>query len=268
MDAPVPPLVAGEVHLWRCRLPRAVDSTAWPSISPGERRRAARFVYDVDRRRFLARRSVLRALLSQYAGVAPRDLEFETTCRFCQHPDHGKPRLAAGPGVSELSFSSTSSGDLALIAVASGTELGIDAELVRELVDLDGLARQSLSPEELRVLGSLPKCIRTPALLTAWTQKEAYLKGIGRGLAGSLESVQGRMSAERLIRWPGALSRWWAGWTLHSFRPTAATVACLAVEGHLPWNRVLTLTITDALPTCPETPGEPAKRQSSKQQDE
>jgi len=220
----------------------AEDLLAGLPLSPSELRRAARFFRDIDRRRFVARRRVLRELLALYAGVAAQDLEFDTRCVLCGDPNHGKPRVRGPRLASRLAFSSSSSADLALVAVAWGTELGVDVEALRHFSDLDGLAELSLSPAERAALGRLPEALRPAAFLAAWTQKEAYLKGIGRGLGRPLDSVPASVPGDRQASWPSASTSRCAGWALYSFSPETAAVACLAVRGDLSWSHVRLLT--------------------------
>jgi 4'-phosphopantetheinyl transferase len=164
-------LLPGELHVWRIDLARArVDQAA---LSDEEQARAARFLLERDRRRFVASHAALRRILTRYLGpVAPR---------FADGP-HGKPFLDGAA----LRFNLSHSGELALVAVADGREVGVDVEAVREL-DLAGMARVSFSPRERAALFALPPDERLPAFFRCWTRKEAHLKATGFGLALPLD---------------------------------------------------------------------------------
>ena len=95
-----------------------------------------------------------------------------------------------------------------------------------------------MSPGEAAAFQTLPEPERSTAFLVAWTQKEAYLKGVGTGLAGSIGSVPARVTSAGIPEWPEAASRHYDGWTLHSLAPSAGATATLAVKGNLAWDAV------------------------------
>ena len=73
------------------------------------------------RRRWVAARWALRSVLARYLGGAPAAIELGLG-------ERGKPHLAE-PG-STLRFNLSHSGELALIAVAAGREVGVDVQLI------------------------------------------------------------------------------------------------------------------------------------------
>ena len=87
--SPFPKLGEKEIHVW------IVDTTALPSantssvdlLSPEERTRASKFRFDVDRTRFVWRRSALRVILAGYLGIAARDIEYSVNA-------FGKPAVS------------------------------------------------------------------------------------------------------------------------------------------------------------------------------
>jgi 4'-phosphopantetheinyl transferase len=172
----VPPALRGdELHVWLVSLdpPPAALARLAGRLSPDERRRAARFRFERDRRRFQAARGALRELLAGYLGQQPERLGFV-------EGRHGKPELAdIGSG---LRFNVSHSGELALCALSLRRELGVDIEQLRELADADALARRFFSTEESAALEALPAAQRLAAFFRCWTRKEAYLKALGAGL--------------------------------------------------------------------------------------
>jgi 4'-phosphopantetheinyl transferase len=185
-----PPLAADEVHVWRIALapPPAAFARLAARLSPDERRRAARFRFERDCRRFQVAHGALRELLAGYLNAEPERLGFvEGT--------HGKPVLAEPHG-SELRFNLSHSGELALCAVSRRREVGVDLEQVRELSDADALARRFFAAAESAALAELPAAERLPAFFRCWTRKEAYLKAVGAGLLQALDGFQVSLQPE------------------------------------------------------------------------
>jgi 4'-phosphopantetheinyl transferase len=146
-------------------------------LLPDEAERASRFVFAIDRERFIAGRGKLRAILSRYAGCRPAELRFE-------YGAHGKPYIAA-PDLS-LHFNLSHSDRFAALAVSSEVEIGIDIEKIRP-IDLD-IADHYFSRAEVAALISLPADERIDGFFRCWTLKEAVIKGLGVGLALELAS--------------------------------------------------------------------------------
>src|SRR5688572_20682109 len=72
-----PPLAPSAVHVWRIRLdPPGTLKDAWDLLSDEERGRAARFVQEQHRRRFVAAHGALRRIVAGYTGLPARHLEF------------------------------------------------------------------------------------------------------------------------------------------------------------------------------------------------
>lgn len=151
------------------------------ALAPAERARAAAMA-EPARRRFLAGRAALRALLAEHLGCAPCAVPLATT-RF------GKPHLA--DPTAGLALSLAHCGRWALLAVAPVRALGVDLERVRPLDDADELARRLLGPAERAALARLPAAARGRALLRAWVRLEARRKAVGTGL-GELPSEPAR----------------------------------------------------------------------------
>ena len=169
----------GVIRIWRVVL----DALPWQRcedvLSPDERERAGRYQFDNDRRRFTMTRSILRFLLSNYLETTPERVAFK-------YGKHGKPSLAE-PGTG-IRFNVSHSGELALIAVAHGREVGVDIEFLRPMVDQEQLLAANFSSRELAEFRSLPRVWQQAAFFAGWTRKEAYLKARGGGLSIPLDS--------------------------------------------------------------------------------
>ncbi|MEC4016952.1 4'-phosphopantetheinyl transferase family protein [Streptomyces sp. H27-D2] len=142
-----------------------------------ERARAAAFVRDVDRDRYVTAHVALRRILGAYLGADPARIAFiREPCPCCGAP-HGRPAVEGTP----LHFSLSHARELVLIGLA-GVPVGVDVEEVPSPRTATDVAA-TLHPTERTELSALPAPSRPAAFSRCWTRKEAYLKGTGTGLA-------------------------------------------------------------------------------------
>jgi amino acid adenylation domain-containing protein len=144
-------------------------------LSPDELDRATRYARTKDRNHFVARRGLLRELISRYTGTNPANLRFK-------YSKDGKPSLRDEQNLADLRFSVSNSNGLALYGFICASDLGIDLEYIRHAEDLLDIASKKFNSEEYRSLMELPENLRTEAFYTCWTCKEAYIKA--RGIIG------------------------------------------------------------------------------------
>lgn len=177
---PHPPLSAGEVHVWRI----ALDAAPEPHVallSADERQRAARFLRDEHRRRYVVAHAGLRLVLAGYLDVAPEDLAFDVA-------EHGKPSLRPlAASHAGLEFNLSHSAEIALVAVARDRVVGVDVERWSEVEHLE-LAERFFSNAEREALRALDGAAEQldAGFFAAWTRKEAYLKATGAGIVHGL----------------------------------------------------------------------------------
>ena len=177
-----PPLPSGEVHLWRIAVPDAdrIPPYWLGLLAPEEQARVARKRIPQDARRVLTSRACLRLLLGRYLDLPPASVAIAVSV-------NGKPHLAAPPASPRLEFNVSHSGDWVVLAFACGLPLGVDVECHREL-EFSELVNAFFSPPERETWSKLPSADHTHAFFSAWTRKEAYLKGLGLGLLKPLDS--------------------------------------------------------------------------------
>lgn len=168
--ARAPELGDGHAHVWRATLASADPAL----LTPDERERARRLA---DAAAFVAGRTLLRRTLAAYGEMAPHDVALA-------YDDLGKPRLASP---SRLRFNLAHAGDLVLLAVANGLEVGIDVEAMAPVPDLDAVTGLSLTPRELDRLAPLTGADRNAAFIRIWCCKEAWGKWRGDGVARLLD---------------------------------------------------------------------------------
>lgn len=198
---------------------------ALETLSEGERARAARFHFAADRDRFVASHAAQRGILASYLGVEASSLVFGEGAQ-------GKPFLNAPAHGRSLRFSLSHSGDLALLAVSSGREVGVDVERVRPRADLAAFVARYFSPREREALARIPSDDRLRAFYEIWTLKEAYLKACGDGLLRELDAFDVTVgdAAPRLLAVRDRPGDEWR-WGLRRLALGEGSVGALAVKG-------------------------------------
>jgi len=161
--------------MWLLDLHDALAPERLAALSAAEKERASRFVFERDRRRYLAAHVGLRDLLAARTGLPAAALVFE-------EGPFGKPSLS---GLPRCAFNMSHSEDVALVALTDSEvgEIGVDVEMLRAMPDAVALARQNFSRAENAELAATPPQDQSLAFLLGWTRKEACLKAIGSGLS-------------------------------------------------------------------------------------
>jgi len=217
------------VHVWRadsdCPGSRLEDLRK--TLSADELARAERFYLPRDRDRFIARRSVLRAILGRYIAIDPSLMQFE-------YGTGRKPALAARHHRAQLRFNVSHSAGLVLYAITRSRDIGVDVERIEPAIAAERIPEQFFSPREVAELRSLPVDVQPEAFFTCWTRKEAYVKAKGLGLALRLDRFDVSLSPGK----PAALLRTAddaheaSRWSMRALAPAAGYAGALVVEGH------------------------------------
>lgn len=227
----VPPLAPREIHVWTARLdpPPEWIVPLRPLLTADENARAARFHFEVHRRRYVVRRGLLRLLVGAYLGTDPAEVAFV-------YGEREKPSVRGEPekDVAErFEFNLTDSDDLALYAFARGAEIGVDVEMLRPMPDALSISESFFSEGERAVLrGVEPQGADhvAEAFFNCWTRKEAYLKAIGTGLAEPLGSFSSTLLPGDEARFLHFDKDRVDAWSLFHLRPTADSVGALALR--------------------------------------
>ncbi len=223
-------LAADEIHSWCASLdvPPEASARFHATLSPDERNRSARFRFERDRQRFVVARGVLRDLLGRYLQTEPGQIGFVYN-RF------GKPDLAPEFG-NRLKFNLSHSAGLALVAIATASNVGVDLEYVRVQSDYADIARHFFSAAEVDYLTAVPSHLYAEAFFSCWTKKEAYLKACGEGLAIALNSFSvpatndpAHTPADLCIDSNDIVPA--RRWSLYTIRPAPGYAGALAIEG-------------------------------------
>ncbi|HEX5988589.1 MAG TPA: 4'-phosphopantetheinyl transferase superfamily protein [Solirubrobacterales bacterium] len=182
--------VAGEVHLWLASLEDG-DYPPPDGLPAPERERAESFLRPEVAARWVASRWALRQVLAAYLAQPPAEIEIAVG-------EHGKPRLAGG----DVEFNLSHSGDVALVAVTAGREVGVDVECVDPERDFPALAERGLDAEVAAAVRAAPADEQSLLFHRSWARHEAELKCLGVGLAGK-RAPQERLAVAEVEVGPG-----------------------------------------------------------------
>ncbi len=188
-------LAPDAVHVWTA--PLDVDEHEMEEmlarISPSERKRVGALLEERAVRQYVVSRAMQRQLLAGYVGGHPSEISFGVIAM-------GKPTLSR-PNDIGLTFNTTHSGNLVIIAVTANRDVGVDVEKVKPVPRALKVAKRCYSAEEYDMLASLPPDKLDRAFLSIWVKREGTAKARGdsvwRGLAswknGALENTPGRL---------------------------------------------------------------------------
>ena len=183
--ASLPKLTTDGVHIWRANLdlPRAEIEKLSNLLREDELARANKFRFLEHKNNFIAARGILRRLLGHYLNIEPQNIKFD-------YGDRGKPRLRQTKSPTSLEFNISHSQKYALFGFACDRIVGVDLEYLREMKDAVKIARRFFSDREFESIANLDVSQQARVFFQLWTAKEAYLKAIGVGLAGSLANIE------------------------------------------------------------------------------
>lgn len=221
----VPVLGAREVHVWRDRF---ADSPPWVRLdllTPKERDQAARMGSVRRRAEFVRGRACLRFLVEAYLGgpLAAHAIRVSPA---------GKPFVDVPGEALQLGVSLAHSGNVLVVAVTRGAEVGVDIEVEDASVDYDSIARRFFSSEESAALAALAPDARVRAFFATWVRKEATLKAMGTGFATPLADLQfaiGSVDLPSLNRLPEGFGRL-HDWTVHDLNVKPGMAGAIAVR--------------------------------------
>jgi 4'-phosphopantetheinyl transferase len=178
------------------------------------------FKRGADQADFVTRRALLRRILSRHVGTLPERVRFG-------YGPYGKPFLDPVHHPHPPSFSLTRARHLCLVAVGRN-RVGVDVERLDERIDAEGLARQFFCAREAALIRGLPRRDRATAFFTGWTRREAYLKALGLGLAGSPTEVDVSLDAGPTVR---VVDEGGQIWRIATLDAGSGHLASLSAEG-------------------------------------
>ena len=123
--------------------------------------------------------------MSRYLLCDPKHIHFE-------YGKYGRPGVVGGG----VSFNVSHSGDILVIAIMKGADIGVDVELEGREADTEALVTRYFHPEERSRYDDIGNpMLKNEFFLRLWSCKEAYLKMLGLGLSGGLDSIDIRVPA-------------------------------------------------------------------------
>ncbi|MCC6869732.1 MAG: 4'-phosphopantetheinyl transferase superfamily protein [Burkholderiales bacterium] len=197
------------VQVWRCDLRRdEADAGALAALlAPAEIARAERYGRADLRLRYVIGRATLRAILGGCLGIAPQEVTIVRGRR-------GRPELA-DHHPADLDFNVSHTRATALFAITHAKRIGVDIEHAGRTLNVAGIARKFMTPQEQATLHALDDDTRRRHLLLLWTCKEAMSKATGDALAAPFRDLDVRATEQReLVAGPPPYVP--AHWRLHA----------------------------------------------------
>jgi phosphopantetheine--protein transferase-like protein len=118
---------------------------------------------------------------------------------------HGRVSIApdlraAEPRAARMDLSVSHSRNVFAAALADGSRVGVDVEVIRDDIDLDAPAQDHFCPAEQGWLRALEPARRLEAFYKCWTAKEALTKAIGQGIGLGLDRIETALEADGSLR--------------------------------------------------------------------
>jgi 4'-phosphopantetheinyl transferase len=225
-------LAPGDVHVWVTHINRPPNDIhrANAYLSSEERDKAQRFHFSADAERHIIGRALARRLVGHLLEVQPTALHF-------REDTFGKPQIVDAQNSRGLRFNISHSGDLVLVALTLGREVGVDVEQIDPTVELEEIAAHMFCPGERDDLMSLPPDQKLRGFFRCWCRKEAFIKASGKGLAMPLDQfdVALRRAEPVVVAAPRADATEQKQWTVRDLDVGPSHAAAVAAEG-LDWR--------------------------------
>ena len=217
-----------QIHIWRTHLKQNSQqiSALAKLLNQEEQGKAEKFKVAQAKNNFIIARGTLRLLLAKYIDVEPKEIIFA-------HNSYGKPLLNSGL----VNFNVSHSHDYALFIFAKNYQVGVDVERVRDNFDFMAIAQKFFSLQEAIDLANMPQEQQLQAFFNCWSRKEAFIKGIGKGIFFALDKfaveictkTAGKLKltidTERLLELEQD------NWSLEALNPGNGYVGAFAVSG-------------------------------------
>ena len=178
------------IHIWSADIKISDENEQHlrQILSTDENLAANKFKFPIHRKRYIAARSILRRILSDYVQQDPEKIVFK-------YSEKKKPYLN-----SKIQFNVSHSEDLVVYAFTLEHPIGIDIEYMDADLHLD-IAKRFFSKKENQLLQSLSDELRIEYFYRIWARKEALIKATGKGFTIPIStfSVNPEKKAEQLL---------------------------------------------------------------------
>ncbi|GIW87662.1 MAG: hypothetical protein KatS3mg108_1986 [Isosphaeraceae bacterium] len=224
-------LPADRVDLWYTRVepwePEESRRRFWGWLDERERATWERYRPPARKHLYLIAHALVRRVLSLYGdSIEPSEWQFAVA-------PGGKPEVV-GPGGFAVRFNLSHTNGLAAVGVTRWRRLGVDVEAGKAPETMLALARRFFAASEVAELEGYPAAEASQIALEVWTLKEAFMKGVGLGMALSPRRFAFDVRAGRPWRLvaTGLDSEQAEGWTFATALLGGVRLA-VAVEGRL-----------------------------------
>ncbi len=160
------------IHLWQGTLSEILPRVQLEHLSEAERLKVPSLRNKTMQTQFLVSRWLTRHVLSRYLQITPAEVPISQS-------ENGKPDIDGTP----IKFNRSHSGDRIVLAIGSGSPVGVDIEAITERPQMAGIVQRWFEPEERETFLTLPESQRPAFFYSGWTEKEAVLKAWGWGLS-------------------------------------------------------------------------------------
>jgi 4'-phosphopantetheinyl transferase len=167
----IPHQIPADLRLWWIDLDAYATSDPLAGLEASDYEQAERMAFELDARRLLAGRHVVRSLVAGTVDRSARELMIVAD-------GFGKPRLLD----STVRFSLSRSDRYGLVGVSRELEVGVDVELIRPVPEAEALAKDHFTDDEQMEWQRAGPERRDRRFLECWTRKEACAKALGTGL--------------------------------------------------------------------------------------
>jgi len=211
--------------------PQAGGLLDWGLLDADERARAARFVFERDRRRFVARRAALRRCVGLALGCPAQDIVYRIN-------PHGRPQVAG----TALDFSLSHSGETAWIALADGERVGLDIEQTDPARAGRGMLSAYVEPATVVAAEAALQGGDAGPFFGWWTMVEAMAKARGVGITEARPPLAGPgwLTGEVALADEAGRLRHWTVQHLPSPAGLCAALACSAPILAVRWLPTMT----------------------------
>lgn len=162
-------------------------SAYFGGLSEYRKEKISKLKYEKDKKLSLAAGILLSRALEDY------DIS-EKNCKYIIG-EHGKPALL---DYSDINFSISHSGDLAVLIIGRDINCGIDAEQIKHFPSKEKIAKRFFNQKDFDVLNSLDERSADRYFAKVWTRAESYAKMTGKGLDFS-DEVQSKVTDDAFM---------------------------------------------------------------------
>lgn len=168
------------------------SAVAWclSQLTDEERVRAARYRHTETQQQFAWGRSLLRYVVGRLLDCPPPQVPLAYGPRGQPYVDLSRTIQPAALPFTVLGVNISHTSDCVLLALSRSRAVGIDIEQTGRDTNCLGLARRYFAPREVTQLEALPAADQRAAFFRIWTQKEAFIKALGDGLACPLTAFE------------------------------------------------------------------------------